>query len=262
MEYYNSMKTTQALLLLKNSNIPRELYLEGVIYLSLNDPRNAIKSFDSLLDIDPGWKKNVIADLEEAADNAISRGMDFTAKLMLEKILEYNDEFELGVRNYFLGDWYFDSREYDKAINFYEAGINYDSLNLDARFKLAQCYIYEDELLSAFQHLKKGVEIHKHWRFRYWLGKVSFMLAKERFEEGNYSSSELYLAQVISIGLPKVLVDDAYFLLGDIRLGQEEYKEAETCYKKVLLINQFAKPKIVKDAEERLRIIKNMEENL
>jgi len=261
MEYYTSMKTTQALLLLKNSNVPREIYLEGDIYLRLNDPRSAIKAFDRLIEIDPGWSPKVLSELEEAADKAIARGMGFTAKLMLEKILEYDPEFELGIRNFFLGDWYFDSREYDRAIDFYESGIEYDSLNLNARFKMAQCYLYEDELLSAYQNLKKGVETHKHWKFKYWLGKVSYTLAKKRFDEGNYSSAELYLAQIISLGIPKVLLDDAYFLLGDIRLGQEKYKEAESCYEKVLLINQFAKPKIVKDAEERLKIVKSMEES-
>ena len=254
------MKTTQALLLLKNSNIPREIYLEGDIYLNLNDPRSAIRAFDRLLEIDPGWMMSVIPELEEASDDAISKGMDFTAKLMLEKILEYDPEFELGVRNFFLGDFYFDSREYDRAIDFYESGIKYDSLNLNTRFRLAQCYIYEEELLSAYQNLRKGIEIHENLRFKYWLGKVSYMLAKKRFNEGNFSSAELYLAQVISLGLPKVLLDDAYFLLGDIRLGQEKYKEAESCYRKVLRINQFAKPKIVRDAEERIKVVKSMEE--
>lgn len=254
------MKATQALLLLKNSNVPREIYLEGDIYLRLNDPRRAIRAFDRLLDLNPSWKPNVLLDLEKAADNAITRGMDFTAHLMLEKILEYDPGFDLGARNFFMGDWYFDSMNYDKAIDFYKVGIGYDSLNMDARFQLAQCYIHDGELLSAYQELKEGVEIHKHWRVKYWLGKVSFMLAKKRFEERNYSSSELYLAQVISLGLPKVLLDDAYFLLGDIRFAQEKYKEAESCYKKVLSINQFAKPRIVRDAKERLRVVGSMEE--
>lgn len=254
------MKTTQALLLLKNSNIPREIYLEGSIYLQLNDPRRAIKAFNRLIEIDPGWKQSVLLELEKSADETITRGMDFAAIMMLEKILEYNPEFELGVKNFFLGNWYFDSRNYDRAIDFYEAGLLYDSLNIDALFKLAQCFIHEEELLSAYQTLKRGVEIHNHWRFKYWLGKVSFMLAKKRFGEGNYSSAELYLAQIIWLNLPKVLVDDAYFLLGDIRLAQEKYKEAKSYYERVLKINKFAKPKIVRDAEERLKILKSMEE--
>lgn len=254
------MKTTQALIILKNSEIPREIYLEGEIYLHLNDPRRAVDAFDRLLEIDPEWEDKVVDKLKEAADDAASRGMDFTAKMMLEKILEYEPDFELGIRNFFLGDWYFDTGYYDRAIEFYESGFKYDSLNMNARFKLAQCYLHENELLSAYQTLKEGLEIQPNWRYRYWLGKVSYELAKKRFEEGNYSSAELYLAQVISIELPKVLVDDAYFLLGDIRLGQERYREAESCYEQVLRINRFAKPKIVKVAEQRLKIVKSMEE--
>lgn len=260
MVYYNSMKTTQALLLLKNSDIPREIYLEGDIYLKLNDPGRAVKSFDKLLKLDPKWKENVLSDIKVAADKAITRRMDFTANMMLEKILEYDPGFELGARNFFMGNWYFDSRDYDKSIAFYEDGLQYDSLNMNARFQLTQCFIHKGDLLSAYQTLREGMAIRDNWRYRYWLGKVSYGLARKRFEEGNYSSSEMYLAQVIALGLPKVLVDDAYFLLGDIRLGQEKYKEASSCYEKVLQINRFAKPRIVRDAEERLKIVKNMEE--
>ncbi|MCK4528674.1 tetratricopeptide repeat protein [candidate division WOR-3 bacterium] len=259
MEYYNSLKPTQALILLKNSDVPREIYLEGTICLHLNNPRRAIRVFDRLLELDSTWCRTVISDLAEASYKAITKGRNFTANLMLNKILQYDPEFELEKRNFFMGDWYFDCNEYDSAITFYEAGLEYDSTNMDARFKLAQCFIYEGELLPAYQSLRKGLEIQEHWRFRYWLGKVSFMLAKERLENGNFSSAELYLAQVISLDLPRVLVDDAYFLLGDIRLAQEKYKEAESCYIKVLSINRFAKSRIVREAEERLKIVKNME---
>ncbi|MEA1912227.1 MAG: tetratricopeptide repeat protein [candidate division WOR-3 bacterium] len=259
MEYYNSMRTTQALLLLKYSNIPREVYLEGKIYLTLNDPRRALKSFEKLIEIAPEWKEKALVDLKKAGEDANRKGKDFTAVLIYNKILEYDPDFELGMKNFLLGDWYFDSQNYDKAIEFYQAGLDYDSLNVEVRLKLAQCFIHNDDLVSSYETLKKGMETNSYWRFKYWVGKVSFQLAKKRYKEGNYNSAELYLGEVISASLPKVLVDDAYFLLGDIRLSQEKYQEAKSCYREVLKINRFAEPKIAREAKDRLRIIENME---
>ncbi len=253
------MRTTQALLLLKYSNIPREVYLEGKIYLKINDPRRALKSFEKLIEIAPEWKEKVLVDLKKAGEDANRKSMDFTAVLIYNKILEYDPDFELGMKNFLLGDWYFDSQNYDKAIEFYQAGLDYDSLNVEVRLKLAQCFIHNDDLVSSYETLKKGMETNSYWRFKYWLGKVSFQLAKKRYKEGNYNSAELYLGEVISASLPKVLVDDAYFLLGDIRLSQEKYQEAKSCYREVLKINRFAEPNIAREAKDRLRIIENME---
>lgn len=257
--YYRTMKSTKALLLLKNSEVPKEAFLEGKIYIRLNDPRRAIKAFDRLLSIDSLWKDRVVDELKKEVDKAIIKDRDFTANLMLNKILEIKPDFELKSGNFFLGDWNFDSRNYERAVDFYTAGLEYDSTNMNARFKLSQCYIHLDDLMKAYQTVKKGIEIHQHWRFRYWMGKISYMLAEKRLDVGNYSSAELYLGKVISLGLPEVLVDDAYFLLGDIRFAQERYNEAKSCYKKVLRINRFAKPQIVVEARERLKMIQSME---
>lgn len=254
------MKTTQALILLKNSEIPREIFLEGEIYLRLNDPRRAINSFERLINEAPDWKDKVLKKLDIAGEKAMRSGMDYTAVMIYRKIKEFNPDYQLGEKNFLLGDWYFDLRNYEKSIEYYEKGLSVDSLNKEARFKLAQCYLHRDNLISAYEVLKRGIELGDYWRFKYWLGKTSYRLAEKRFSSGNYTSTELYLGEIISLGIPKVLVDDAYFLLGEIRLSQERYSEAKSCYRKVLQINKFAKPKIVRDARERLEIVKNMEE--
>lgn len=260
-EYYHSLRPTRALILLENSKIPKEIYLQGEIYLNLNDPRRALKSFERLIDTDPRWKTKVLKELLEAGEEASKKGKDFMAVMIYSKILEFEPEFDLKEKNILMGNWFFDSREYEKSIDYYIKGLKYRSNDEALRLKLAQCYININDLVSAYDVLKESTKELSSWRLRYWLGKTSFNLAEKRIKEGNYDSAELYLRELISIGMPKVLIDDAHFLLGDIKLSQEKYEEAASHYNKVLDLNKFAKPKIRREAEEALEIIKHMEDN-
>lgn len=260
-EYYHSLRPTRALILLENSEIPKEIYLQGEIYLNLNDPRRALKSFDRLIEIDPRWKNKTLKKLLEAGNEAAEKGKDFTAVTIYLKILEFEPDFNMGEKNILMGNWFFDSRDYEQSIEYYIKGMKYKSFDSDLRLKLAQCYINSDDLVSAYDVLKEATKELSSWRLRYWLGKTSFKLAEKRLKEGNYNSAELYLKELITLGMPKVLIDDAYFLLGDIKLSQEEYTDAARYYNKVLELNKFAKPKIRREAEEALQIIKNMEDN-
>ena len=260
-EYCHSLRPTRALILLENSDIPKEIYLQGEIYLNLNDPRRALKSFEKLINTDPRWKTRVLRELLETGEEASKKGKDFMAVMIYSKILEFEPEFDLKEKNILMGNWFFDSREYEKSIDYYIKGLKYKSQDEDLRLKLAQCYINTNDLVSAYDVLKESIKELSSWRLRYWLGKTSFNLAEKRIKEGNYDSAELYLKELISIGMPKVLIDDAHFLLGDIKLSQEKYEEAASHYNKVLDLNKFAKPKIRREAEEALEIIKHMEDN-
>jgi len=260
-EYYHSLRPTRALILLENSQNPKEIYLQGEIYLNLNDPRRALKSFDRLIDTDPRWKAKTLKKLLQAGNEAAEKGKDFTAVTIYLKILEFEPDFDMEEKNILMGNWFFDSRDYQQSIDYYIKGMKYKSLDSDLRLKLAQCYINTDDLVSAYDVLKEATKELSSWRLRYWLGKTSFKLAEKRIKEGNYDSAELYLKELITLGMPKVLIDDAYFLLGDIKLSQEEYTDAAGYYNKVLELNKFAKPKIRREAEEALEIIKNMEDN-
>lgn len=260
-EYYHSLRPTRALILLENSNIAKEIYLQGEIYLNLNDPRRALKSFDKLINTDPRWKAKTLKKLLQAGNEAAEKGKDFTAVTIYLKILEFEPDFDMEEKNILMGNWFFDSRDYEQSIDYYIKGMKYKSSDSDLRLKLAQCYINTDDLVSAYNVLKEATKELSSWRLRYWLGKTSFKLAEKRIKEGNYDSAELYLKELITLGMPKVLIDDTYFLLGDIKLSQEEYTDAAGYYNKVLELNKFAKPKIRREAEEALEIIKNMEDN-
>jgi tetratricopeptide (TPR) repeat protein len=260
-EYYHSLRPTRALILLENSTIPKEIYLQGEIYLNLNDPRRALKSFERLIDTDPRWKTKVLKKLLQAGNESSKKGKDFMAVMIYSKILEFEPEFDLHEKNILMGNWFFDSGDYEQSIDYYIKGINYEARNEDLRLKLARCYINTNDLVSAYDVLKEAIKDLPGWRLRYWLGKTSFDLAEKRIKEGNYDSAELYLKELISLGIPKVLIDDAYFLMGDIKLSREEYTDAANYYNKVLDLNKFAKPKIRREAEEALEIIKNMEDN-
>ncbi|MBN1695667.1 tetratricopeptide repeat protein [candidate division WOR-3 bacterium] len=260
-EYYHSLRPTRALILLENSTIPKEIYLQGEIYLNLNDPRRALKSFERLIDTDPRWKTKVLKKLLQAGNESSKKGKDFMAVMIYSKILEFEGEFDLQEKNILMGNWFFDSGDYEQSIDYYIKGINYEPRNEDLRLKLARCYINTNDLVSAYDVLKEAIKDLPGWRLRYWLGKTAFDLAEKRIKEGNYDSAELYLKELISLGMPKVLIDDAYFLMGDIKLSREEYTDAANYYNKVLDLNKFAKPKIRREAEEALEIIKNMEDN-
>jgi len=260
-EYYHSLRPTRALILLEDSEIPKEIYLQGEIYLNLNDPRRALKSFERLINTDPKWKTKVLKELLEAGKEASRKGKDFMAVMIYSKLLEFEPEFDLKEKNILMGNWFFDSEDYEKSIDYYLKGLKYNPKDEELQLKLAQCYINTNDLVSAYDVLKESTKELSSWRLRYWLGKTTFNLGEKRIKEGNYDSAELYLKELISLGMPKVLIDDAHFMMGDIKLSQEKYDEAESYYNKVLDLNKFAKPKIRREAEEALEIIKHMEDN-
>ena len=106
--------------------------------------------------------------------------------------------------------------------------------------------------------MKNGEAINPNWELKYELGKVSFHLGKKLFKEGNYVMAEKFLKETISIGLPEVLIDDAYFLLGDIAFSKNDTKQAEIYYRKVIEMNRFSSNAIVRKAQKRIELCNRM----
>jgi len=260
-ELVKNRKFNEAILILKQDNSPSALFLLGQIQLRLNHPINAFKSFDRAVRKSPQYKKLVITRLLNFAHAMDERGKDYLASRAYEKVLSFDENVDLGMGYKTLGEWYYNKEEYEEAIPLLQKALFVSPQNDDIRLMLIRANMKIDNMKDALNITKEGMKISNNWQFRYMEGKLGYILGEKYYKEGKYNDALLMLSKTIATGLPEVLKDDAYFLMGKIHFNKKDYKEAEACFKKVVELNPFTKGKIVRETQERLNVLKEMEGN-
>ena len=260
-ELVKNRKFNEAILILKQDNSPSALFLLGQIQLRLNHPINAFKSFDKAMRESPQYKKLIIARLLNFAHTMDERGKDYLASRAYEKVLSFDENVDLGMGYKTLGEWYYNKEEYEEAIPLLQKALFVSPQNDDIRLMLIRANMKIDNMKDALNITKEGMKISNDWQFRYMDGKLGYILGEKYYKDGKYNDALLMLSKTIATGLPEVLKDDAYFLMGKIHFNKKDYKEAEACFKKVVELNPFTKGKIVRETQERLNVLKEMEEN-
>jgi len=260
-ELVKNRKFNEAILILKQDNSPSALFLLGQIQLRLNHPINAFKSFDKAMRESPQYKKDIIARLLNFAHTMDERGKDYLASRAYEKVLSFDENVDLGMGYKTLGEWYYNKEEYEEAIPLLQKALFVSPQNDDIRLMLIRANMKIDNMKDALNITKEGMKISNDWQFRYMDGKLGYILGEKYYKDGKYNDALLMLSKTIATGLPEVLKDDAYFLMGKIHFNKKDYKEAEACFKKVVELNPFTKGKIVRETQERLNVLKEMEEN-
>ena len=91
---------------------------------------------------------------------------------------------------------------------------------------------------------------------RWQYGNCLFEVAQEERREGREGSAEDHLDALIDQGVPRTLLDRAYFERGEIRLSRGAYGEAEADFLAVLDLNPARSGPLVAMAEERIREIR------
>ncbi len=260
-ELVKNRKFNEAILILKQDNSPTALFLLGKIQLRLNQPINAFKSFDKAVRESPQYKKLVVAQLLNFAHSMDEGGKDYLASKAYEKILSLDENLDLGMGYKTLGEWYYNKEEYEKAIPLLQKALFVSQKNDDIRLMLIRANMKMGNMKDALNIAEEGMRISNNWQFRYLVGNLGYILGKMYYKDEKYNDALLMLSKTIAIGLPEVLKDDAYFLMGKIHFNEKDYKEAEACFKKVIELNPFTKGKIVREAQERLNVLKEMEVN-
>jgi len=259
-ELVKKRKFNEATLVLKQDNSPPALLLLGKIQLKLNHPIEAFKSFGKAVKKSPAYKKAVISELLKFAHLMDKANKTYLASRAYEKILNLNENMDLGRGYQTLGTWYYNKEEYEKSIPLLQKALYVSSQNDELRLMLIKANMKTNKFEDALNITEEGMKISKNWEYRYIKGKLGYIIGEKYYQDGKYNKSLLMLSKTIAMGLPEVLKDDAYFLMGNIYFNKKNYKEAKACFEKVIALNPFTKAKIVREAQERLNILKKMEE--
>jgi len=91
---------------------------------------------------------------------------------------------------------------------------------------------------------------------RWHRGSCSFPLAQRMREDSDLEQAFFYLDQIIASGEPQHLVDDAWYLRGEILLDDNRPAEAKQAFERVLTLNRYYyKEKIAEQARKQIEEI-------
>jgi tetratricopeptide (TPR) repeat protein len=236
----------------------------GKVYVMKGDFFQAKKYFDryfSAHDSEPDAE--VLLDYLQIAVERGRAGDTTTMIHALEEILQIDPSYSLG-RHYFdLGEFYYRQADYRKAIAYYLRGMPlYGELDNKAQhlFYLAESYEKLEDYFNAFLYFDQFVILYPDdpevEQARWHRGSCSYPLAQEMFDQGDIEQSFYYLDQIIDSGQPQHLVDDAYFLKGEVLLADKRQGEAMQAFRQVLKLNRYYwKEKIAEKARMRIEEI-------
>jgi tetratricopeptide (TPR) repeat protein len=249
----------------KNHGATPELLRKiGKIYVMQGDFFQAKKYFDryfSSRESEPD--EGVLLDYLQIAVERGRSGDTTTMVFALEEILAIDPGYSLGSYYFVLGDYYFGLPEYRRAIAYYLRGLPLESSGerkAECLFKLAQSYENLEDYFNAFLYYDQFIAIypdHPESEQASWhRGSCCYPLARQMEEEGDLEQAFYYLDQVITGGEPQHLVDDAWYLRGEILLEDNRPAEARQAFERVLNLNRYYyKEKIAEQARKRIEEI-------
>jgi tetratricopeptide (TPR) repeat protein len=169
-------------------------------------------------------------------------------------ILEMESEFNIENGFYTLGHFYLSRNDLLRAMEMYEKGVETIS---DERI-LRETKVELMDVYEELGKLKKAIEISAEDLSKdiiYRRGKISYKLAKDFFAEKVYDSALIYCESLLVISTPRPLIDDTYFLMGEIYSSQGNYTDAVKYYKEVLKLDRFGNSELAAIAKKKVEIL-------
>lgn len=234
-------------------------YLLGYCYLKKNEFGEALTYFEKSLVINEEYKDSVIAIYNNLAANALKIDESERALFFYEEIAKLVPAYEQASNLFLIGDLNFNSGNYPASVQAYIKALAIDSTSKQARQvkqRLVQALFESSRFYEALELAEQQYENLKTAANLLQLNEIRFALGNDLFNQGLLDSSQVFFELIISMQEPKSLLDDTYFLIGEIYLKRNNFDKALEAYKKVLRLNPYEKGEVVKKAKERIREIK------
>lgn len=239
-------------------------YLLGLCYSNLGDFEQCDKYFSKAYILSPKMRPLILSHYYELGESRKQKGDTDSAIKAFAKVLELDPSYDLGKNFFYLGDYYFERGKFNECINAYQkATLEFpDSPKAkQAHFRMAKSYLESGNYKAAldeaqnFLGLYEKLDITTQTEIKWIKGQAAYNLAERALEEKNYETAVSYARMVINTGVPKVLIDDSYFILGDSYLGLEQISDAKDAYNHVLRLNPNGSGRLVEKTEQRLQKI-------
>ena len=249
----------------KASGTSAELWRKiGKVYVMQGDFFQAKSYFDRYFSArDSVPDESVLLDYLQIAVERGRSGDTTTMVNALEEILAIDPSFSLGAYYFVLGDYYFELPDYRRAIAFYLRGLPLAGdrqRTASCMFNLATSYEKLEDFFNAYLYYDQYVNLYpenpRAEQASWHRGSCCFPLARQMREEGDLEQAFFYLEQIISTGQPQHLLDDAWYLRGEILLDDKRPAEAKQAFERVLNLNKYYfKEKIAEQARKRIEEI-------
>ncbi len=248
----------------QNGPTPKSRYLLGLCYGKARDLARMELHFDQALALDSSYAFDVVQAYISLGGEYFSNSQADLATRLFENVVEISPHENLKQHFYSMGDHYFATERYDKAIDYYQKGLFFlpeFSRASTAKRNIVDSYYNLGKKVDALHLCEQFLEGRRNEDLLYKKGKIAYELGLAAFNEDELDKSVDYLKKTIETGHPLPLQDDVYFLLGEIRMKRREYSAARANYEMVLRLNPYGESKLVADARERLKAIDALEEN-
>ncbi len=238
----------------RNPNIS---LLLGKSYSALFEFSKADRILKEMLSRYPSSKDSLIRTYLEIADKFRRRKREDLSVRVYLSILEVESDYNIGNGFYTLGHYFYLRNDIVRARTFLENGV----LNIKDRKTLTRAKIELMDIYEQLGMLKEAFDLSGNDEsgdiiFR--RGKVSYSLAKDFFSKNHFDSALAYCESIIQIKSPKMLLDDTYFLMGEIYSEEGCYRDALKCYKEVVKLDKFENSDIASIARKKIDILSRL----
>lgn len=206
----------------------------------------------------PARKDTVLSAYLSLAERFEKRKRTDLAILAYTSLLELESEYNIGNGFYLLGHHYVETNDLAKAMLYFEKAVEYvtDKRTL-TRSKIELIDIYE-----GVGRYREAIEISlddQSTDIVFRRGKLSFLYAQALFSKKEFDSALAYCESIIVINSPRSLIDDTYFLMGEIFSADNNYKEAVKCYREVVKLDKFGNSELAAMARKKIEVMTRFE---
>ena len=169
-------------------------------------------------------------------------------------LLELESEYNIGNGFYILGYHYVETNDLAKAMLFFEKAVEHiTDKRLLTKSKIELIDIYE-----VVGQYREAIEISLEdpsTDIVFRRGKLSYLYARSLFSKKEFDSALTYCESIIVINSPRSLIDDTYFLMGEIFSANNNYKQAVKCYKEVVKMDKFGNNELAALARKKIEVM-------
>ncbi len=231
-------------------------------YARLGRLNEATEYYSRLLARDSSFADQAIADFLRMARQARERDDRARVARALEQVEAIRsgavpDDLALPFARY-----YYELGDYANALPFYLSVVaaSPDSVDPLVDYELARSYKELGECNRALRHFRTFLETRRRGETaadaRWHAGQCAYRLAEEAQLDGRPEEALEMLDLVIGLGSPQALLDDAWFVRGELLFGLGRFEDAVAAYERVLELNPSRTGRRVRLAEDRIRSIR------
>jgi tetratricopeptide (TPR) repeat protein len=242
----------------RNGPTSKAHYLLGLCYGHIRDLERMESHFGQALASDSSYAFDIIQAYISIGSEYFSNSQADLGTRLFENVVEISPHQNLEQHFYSMGDYYFATERYDKAIDYYQKGLFFlPDFRRASRAKrnVVQSYHKLGKKVDGLHLCEQYLEGSKNEDLLYEKGKIAYELGLAAYNEDDLDAAVDYLSKTIATGHPLPLQDDVYFLLGEIKMRRRDYAAAKANYEMVLRLNPYGGSQLVADARQRLKTI-------